>query len=72
MYKVTDSSGKEIREGDKVTSSRDEAHTFKYVTRGPLPGKSAKVLTDQGEFYANVFDLIVVEIPQATPLDTSR
>lgn len=56
-YRVTDSSGKEIREGDTVISFRGEEGTFKYVTRGPLPGKSAKVLTDQGEFYANVFGL---------------
>lgn len=62
QYRVTDETGKEVKEGDTVTSFRGEKETFKYVTRGPLPGKSAKVLTDQGEFYANVFGLKVEKL----------
>lgn len=51
----------EIKSGDRILDFRGDAHTFKQVTRLKCPDKSAKVLTDQGEFYAEVFGLKVKE-----------
>lgn len=62
-FKVTRLDGSEVKAGDKVTSFRGEEFTFVKVTRGPVPGKSAKVMTREScvEYYAGVFDLTVVE-----------
>jgi hypothetical protein len=77
-YRVTDKDGNEIHRGDIVTDFRGETATFRYVSRGPDIGKSAKVVVErvyngpptngygmpgQHENYAGVFDLTV------TPLD---
>jgi hypothetical protein len=61
-YRVTDKGGKEILPGDEVTYFRGNKGTFQGVSRGPVPGKTAKVLVDGFEYYANVFDLIVEAI----------
>lgn len=73
-YSVTDKSGKEVRRGDTVTDFRGRVATFNYVSRAPIPGKSAKVIVteayqgptgavqhygSQREYYAGVFDLSV-------------
>lgn len=51
----------ELKQGDTIKDFRGEDWRFKRVTRGPQPGRSAKVeVTDMAEFatrefYAEVF-----------------
>lgn len=60
-FRVTDSDGNEIHPGDTVTDFRGETATFQAVSREPLPGKDAKVVTEErlGEQYARVYKLSV-------------
>lgn len=56
--------GTEVRPGDIVTDWRDNDAEFHAVTRGPSPGRSAKVQVDGQygpEYYAQVFKLDVRE-----------
>lgn len=65
-YRVTDSNGLAVHPGDTVTDFRGDTATFRMVSRGPLPGKSAKVVTDErfGEQYAGVYDLTVERVEE--------
>lgn len=49
------------REGDPIVNFRGAVHTFLGVTRAASPGRSAKVATDLGEYYAEVFPFLKVE-----------
>lgn len=63
-YNVANKHGAKVQRGDTVTDFRGETATFVGVTRGPQPGKEAKVSVfyrgmREQEFYAGVFDLTV-------------
>lgn len=60
-YVTRDKDGREVKVGDTVTSFRGETMVFQGVTRPPMAGKSAKVLADGREYYAEVFDLTITE-----------
>lgn len=66
--KVTDSHGREIAPGDRITDFRGRPWQFKEVSRGPLPGKIAMVIAydpeadDEVERYASVFGLTVTPV----------
>jgi hypothetical protein len=64
-YRVTRDDGTVVRPGDTVRSFRDEPAEFVGVTRGPEPGRSAKVTVRVGgatrERYAGAYDLTVTE-----------
>lgn len=78
-YAVWDESGRRIIHGDTVTDFRGDQAIFDRVTRGELPGKSAKVTVTwpgnrgeftRGEYYAQVFNLRVERIhrdPKRSP-----
>jgi hypothetical protein len=71
-YKVTDKNGKEIKEGDSITSFRGEAAKFNSVTRGVEYNGTAKVSVtwdsdgSNREYYAGVFNLNVVTLNEKT------
>ncbi len=61
-----------LKRGDKVKDFRGETDTFLYVSRGPEPGRSAKVVVKtpgkngwEREFYAEVFDIVVTPAGRA-------
>lgn len=65
-YRVTDADGVEVNDGDVVSDFRGDTWRFAGVERGPMPGKSAKVMVTNGQvthsYYASVFELTVVEV----------
>lgn len=62
-YVVTDRNGRVVKPGSTIIDFRGDKATFLAVTRGPLPGKSAKVWVEadgsKRELYCTVFDLTV-------------
>lgn len=66
---VTDRDGNPVGPWDTVTNFRGEKDVFLSVAALPAPGKSAKVTTERGTFYATVFDLTVT--PEAPDLAES-
>lgn len=68
QYRVTDTEdGREVVAADSIEDSRGEAWIFESVERGPMPGKTAKILASQPgktprTFYASVFGLTVEEV----------
>jgi hypothetical protein len=66
VFEVKDQKGFDIGAGDYVRDFRGNLWTFEKVTRGPEPGRSAKVEVsqdgDRREFYCTVFDLEVTEL----------
>lgn len=67
-YLVQREDGSEVKRGDVVVSFRGERYYLDAVTRGPQPGKSAKVqvrtkwpIGTASEFYAGIFNLTVTE-----------
>ncbi len=58
-YIITDRLGQEVKIGDEVVDFRGDKGTLQGVTRGPAPGKTAKVVVDGREGYATVWDLTV-------------
>lgn len=65
-YIVSDKSGRELGEGDTVTTFRGEEAQLIRVDAAPIIGKSAKVATTLGVHYESVCDLTVTPVPDAT------
>lgn len=70
-FNVTDVNGNPVTRGDTLTDFRGDTALFHSVERGPMPGKSAKVIVDVSDgvhaeslrtYYASVFDLNVTEV----------
>lgn len=59
-YRVFGRDFAEIWPGDTVTDFRGQDHAIRAVTRGPEHNGTAKVQTDRGEYYAQVFGLSVM------------
>ena len=63
--KLVDKQGKEIRSGESIEDFRGEHSTYLYISRNPEPGKTGKIVVDDGfgerELYPSVFEARIVE-----------
>lgn len=78
-FRVTRKDGTLVNPGDTVTSFRGIVATFVRVERGPLPGRSARVVVSHGDitgsvndrsYYAEVYDLVVT--PLRAPMTANQ
>jgi hypothetical protein len=61
-YLILNGIGRSMSKGDTVTDFRGEDATLKDLIRGPEYNGTAKVSTDRGDYYAQVFDLHVFPV----------
>lgn len=56
-----------LTRGDTVLDFRGKPAIFLEATRAPEPGRTGKVLTDAGEYYQDVFRIIVTKVDDESP-----
>lgn len=68
MLKTTEiETGRIVKFGDTVTSTRGDTGTLTYVSRANEAGRDGKVFVDGREYYARVWGLAVEEVPEVQP-----
>lgn len=56
-----------VGQGDTIEDFRGDVHIFRQITREPSESSVGKILTNHGEYYPSVFDLVIVEDQETDP-----